>query len=80
MQIQVHEIDTEISGANFAYQGIHVGAVHVDQAAFGMHNVGDFVDLLLKDAQCIGIGEHQSSDILIHLRFQHAGIDDAAGI
>ena len=74
----MHHVDAEIAGTNFTDQRIHVGAVHVKQAALGMHNVGDLVDLLLEHAQRIGIGQHQRGNIFIHLRFQRGNIDHSA--
>jgi len=35
-------------GPRFCNQRVHVGAVHVEQAAFGVHEFGDLVNLLLE--------------------------------
>ena len=74
----MHQIHAEIPGTNFAHQRVHVRAIHIEQAAFGVKNVGDLVNLLLEDAQRVGIGEHQRGHIFIHLRFE-AGINHSAG-
>ena len=79
MQIQVHHVHAEIAGTDFADQRVHVGAVHVEQAALGVHDVGDLVDLLLEHAQRVGIGQHQRGDVFIHLRCQRGHIHHAAG-
>ncbi len=80
VQIQVHHVDTEVAGTDFANQGIHVGAVHVKQAALGMHDLGNLVDLLLEHSQRVGIGQHERSDFIIHLRGQCSHIHHALGI
>ena len=80
MQVQVHHVHAEISGAHFADQRVHVGAVHVEQAALGVHDVGDLVNLLLEHAQRVGIGEHQRGDVFVHLRFERGDIHHAAGV
>ncbi len=72
VQIQVHHIDAEISGAHFADQGVHICPVHVEQTALCVHDVGNLVNLLLKNPQGIGIGEHERGYVLVHLRRQSA--------
>jgi len=59
MQIQVHHVHAEVPGTGLADQGIHVGAVHVEQGALGVEDVGDLMNLTLEDANGAGIGEHQ---------------------
>ena len=78
VQVQVHHVHAEIAGPRLADQRVHVGAVHVKQAAFGVHDVGDLVNVLLEHSQRIGIGEHQRGDVFIHLRFERGDIDHAA--
>ncbi len=67
-------------GRTFADQRIHVRAVHVEQRALGVQQVGDLVDLLLEDAERVGIGEHQRGDIFVHLRFERRDVDHAGGV
>ena len=80
MQVQVHHVHAEIAGADFADQRVHVGAVHVEQAALGVHDVGDLVDLLLEDSQRVGIGEHERGDVFVHLRRQRGHVDHAVRV
>ena len=80
MQVQVHHVDAEISGPHPADQGVHVGAVHVQQAAFGVQNVGDLMNVLLENAERVRIGEHERGDVFVHLRFQRRQIHHATGI
>ena len=79
VQVEVHHVHAEISRTDFADKGIHVGAVHVEQAAFGVEDIGDLVDLLLEDAEGVRIREHQRGDVFVHLRFERGDVDHAAG-
>jgi len=58
VQVEVHHVHTEIAGANLADQRVHVGAVHIKQAALVVHDVGYLVDFLLEDAQGVWIRQH----------------------
>jgi len=77
VQVEVHDIDAEISRAGFADEGVHVGAIHVEETAFGMHEFGDLVDLLLEDAERVGIGKHERGHVFVHLRSERGYIDHA---
>ena len=80
VQVEVHDVDAEVAGANLADQRVHVGAVHVEQRALVVEHVGDLVDLLLEDAEGVGIGEHERGDIVIDLRYERGDVDHAGGI
>ena len=80
VQIQVHEIYAEIARAHFSDQSVHVGAVHVQQTAFSVKNVGDLVDLLLEDSQRVWVRQHQRGDIFVHLRRKGGDVDHPVGI
>ena len=80
MQVQVHHVHAEVAGAHLAHQRIHVRAVHVKQRALGVQNVGDFVNLMLEDAQRRRIGEHQRRGLFVHLPRESFEIDAAVGI
>ena len=41
VQVQVHHVDAEIAGPRDADQRVHVGAVHVDQRALRVQDLGD---------------------------------------
>ena len=80
VQVQVHHVDAEVAGPHLADQRVHVGAVHVEQAALGVQDVGDLVDVLLEHAERIGIGQHQRGDIFVHLRRERRDVDHAPRI
>ena len=80
MQVQVHHVHAEVAGPHLAHQRVHVGAVHVEQRALGVQNVGDLVNLVLEDAQRRGVGEHQRRSVFVHLAREGFEIDAAIGI
>ncbi len=78
MQIEVHDVHAEIAGAGFADEGVHVGAVHVEERAFGVEDVGNFVDLGLEDADGRRIGEHERGGVLGDLALEGFDVHHAA--
>ena len=80
MQVEVHDVRAEISGTDFAHQGIHVRAVHVEQRSLGVEHVGDLVDLLFEDTKSVGISQHQRGDVFVDLRFERREIDHSGGV
>ena len=63
VQVEVHDVHAEIAGARLADERVHVGAVHVEERALGVEDVGDLVDLALEDAERVRVGEHQRGDV-----------------
>ena len=41
VQVQVHDVHAEVARPRLAHQGVHVGAVHVEQPALGVHELGN---------------------------------------
>jgi len=80
VQVQVHHVYAKIAGPHLAHQRVHVGTVHVKQTALGVHDLRDLVDLLLEDAQRVGIGQHEGGDVVIHLCFEGCHLHHAASI
>ena len=80
MQVQVHHVHAEVAGPHLAHQRVHVGAVHVEQRALGVQDVGDLVNLALEDAQRRGVGEHQRGGLFVHLALQRLQVDAAVGV
>ncbi len=80
MQVQVHHVHAEVAGAGLADQRVHVGAVHVEQGALGVEDVGDFVDLAFEDADRGWVGEHQRGGLFVDLAREGFKIDAAFGV
>ena len=80
VQVQVHHVHAEVAGPRLAHQRVHVGAVHVEQRALGVQDVGDLVNLALEDANRRGVGEHQRGGLFVHLPRKGLEIDAALGV
>ena len=80
VQVEVHHVDAEVAGAYFADQRVHVGAIHIEQRALCVKNVGDLVDLVFKNAERGRIGEHQRRGIFVDLARERFKIDAAVGV
>ena len=65
-------------GRVLPHQRVHVGAVHVEQGALGVENVGDLVDLALEDADGAGVGQHQRGRVFGDDLLQLGHVDHAA--
>jgi hypothetical protein len=64
VQVQVQDIDSEVARTRDAGEGVHVGAVHIEQGPAFMKDRGDFSDALFEGAERAGICHHQGSDVL----------------
>jgi hypothetical protein len=72
VQVVVHHVDAQVAGADDADDGVHVGAVAVDEAATAMDGVDHVLNALFEQAQGIGVGDHEPGDLIA------LGGDDAA--
>ena len=66
MQVEVHDVDAEIAGACDADERVHIGAVHVDEAAFVVHDAADLANVFFEDADGVGVGDHETGHIVGH--------------
>lgn len=57
VQVQVAHVGTQVTGAGVPHLRVHVGAIHVHQAAQLMHQVVDFDDSIFKHAVCGRVGD-----------------------
>ena len=80
MQVQVHYVHTEVAGARLAHQGVHIGAVHVEQRALGMENFGDPGDLALKYPNRRWISKHQRGGLRVYLGGEGFDVDAPFGV
>ena len=67
-------------GRDFADERVHIRAVHVQQRRLWRAGFGDLVDVLLENAQRVGVGEHQRGDVFVHHALQRCHIDLPCGI
>jgi len=63
VKIEVDDIKAHVAWSGYAKQGVHVGAVHVKEAAVFVDHVGYGNNLFFKQADGVGVGEHQCGNI-----------------
>ena len=56
MQVEMHDINTQVARAGNSQQGIKVSAVAVDQTTGLVNDFYHFNDIFIKQPQCIRIG------------------------
>src|SRR6185369_17300670 len=65
MEIQMNYVDAHIAGASNADERIHIGAIHVNQTTGVMNDAANLLNVLLKQSECVWIGQHQSGDVAV---------------
>src|SRR5450759_4506982 len=78
--VEVHHVEAHVAGPADAEHGVDVGAVVVEQAAGVMHEPGDLRDVLVEDAEGVGIGEHETGEIVVKQLPERLKVDAAAGV
>ena len=77
VQVEVQDVHAQVAGAGGAEHGVHVGPVHVDQAADRVHRVGNLQDALLEQPERVGVGDHQPRDLVVQRLLQRAEVEVA---
>jgi hypothetical protein len=77
VQVEVHDVESRIAGAEAAKDGVQVGAVHVGDGARLPHRGHHLVDLVLEDAQRGGVGDHQRGGVRAKVSAQLVQVDPA---
>ena len=68
VRIEMHHVGAEIAGTRDAQDGVHVGAVQIDQPAAAVNPSGDLTDLPVEQSERVGIGHHQHRDVVVQFR------------
>ena len=79
MQVDVHDIEAQITRTAFAQHWVEVGTIVVHQATSLVNELGNLSDIVLKDTQGVGVGHHHTSDVLVEQGTQVVHIDGAIG-
>ena len=74
------DVEAHVPGADDAEDGIEVGTVVVEKATDAVDSGGDSRDVLLEQAEGVGIGQHDAGHVLIQHRLQSGHVDAAAVI
>jgi hypothetical protein len=54
----MHDVETQVTRAHYSQQGIEIGTISVHQCPSCMNQIDYFLNMLIEQAQRIGIGEH----------------------
>ena len=76
VDVVVHHVCAEVARPRDAEDGVHVGAVKVDEAALLVHELGDRRDLRIEQAQRIRIGDHEDGGAVVELRVEVVEVDE----
>ena len=79
VQINVHRIHAQIPRADTADNRVEVRAIAIDIAARRVDRVGNALQIPLKQAAGVGIGDHHSRNIGAKTRGQRGKVDTAFG-
>ncbi len=75
----MHHVHAKVAGPRHPCQRVHVRAVHIEQRALGMQNLGNFRNPLLENSQRRGIGDHQRRNVCGHLLAEFFDVNLAVG-
>ena len=64
VQVQVDAVKSHVARADHTHHGVEVGTVVVAQATGLVNQAGDFQNVLIKDANGVGVGEHQTGSVI----------------
>ena len=80
MDVEVHHVEAHVAHTHLAQDGVHVGAVVVQQGIFAAQHFHDARQMQLQQAQGVGVGHHQTGHlvgILGHGFFKGGGVHHA---
>src|SRR5664279_5265691 len=81
VQIEMADIGAVIAGPRKPDLRVQIGAVEIDLSAMAMHDLADFLDVLLEHAVGRGIGDHDGGEVLrmfLRLGAEIADVDVAS--
>ena len=79
MQVDMHNVKAHIAGANNAHYRVQVCAVVIEQTACLVNDVGNLLNIALKQTEGGGVGEHQTRSVGADCCTQRVKINAAVG-
>ena len=79
VQVHVHNVDPDAAHVGIAHDCIQVRAVAVDEAAAGVHEFGDFLDVGLEQAKRVRVRDHDPGAVVVHQGGHILNGQDAGG-
>ena len=80
VEVEVHDVEAHVAHAHLAHDGVHVGAVVVEQCVHGVDDLHNLLQAGLHEAQSVGAGHHEAGEVVAVLRnggLEGLGIDHA---
>ena len=65
VRVEVDDVEAHVAGPADAEHRVGVGAVVVEQAAGLVDQAGDLDDVLVEQAEGVGVGEHEAGDVAL---------------
>ena len=78
--VVVHQVDAHVARPGDAEDGVHVGAVEVEQAAAVVQQLGDRADLRVEQAERVRVGHHEDGRLVAQLGLEVVEVDQAAAV
>ena len=66
VEVELEDIDPRVARPGDPHDRIQVGAIAVDLPTLAVNDLRDLGDMLLEEAQGVGVGHHDGGDLLIH--------------
>ena len=64
VQVQMHHVKAGIAHTHLAKNGVHVGAVIVEECVNAVQQGNNFLEVQFHQAQCVGAGHHQACHLV----------------
>ena len=66
MQVDMKDVDAEISGPRYPHHRIQVRAIHIHKRTMRMNRLRNAGNLTFKNTQSVGIRNHDRSHVVVH--------------
>ena len=78
--VDVHDVEAHVPRPAAAQDRVEIGAVVVQEPADAVDHACDLGDLLLEQAERVGVRQHEPGDVLVNELLQGRDINQASGI
>ena len=79
VEVDVHHVEAHVARTGHTEDRVEVGTIIIEERAAGVDELGDLGNLLLEEAQRVGVGHHDGGDVIAQERFEVLDIDEALG-
>ncbi len=75
VRVVMHQVNAHVARPDHSQDGIHVGAIEIQEAPPLVQQAGDRADLRVEQAQRVGVGHHEDSRLVGELGAEVVEID-----